>query len=47
MGEEFYCILKLVSGEEIFSVVCPSEEDGRTMLFRPDKNFERMNSSHR
>ena len=32
MGEEFYCILKLVSGEEIFSIVCPSEEEGRIML---------------
>jgi hypothetical protein len=32
MEEDFYAVLKLVSGEEIFSVVCPSEEDGRTML---------------
>jgi hypothetical protein len=32
MEEDFYAVIKLVSGEEIFSVVCPSEEDGRTML---------------
>jgi hypothetical protein len=32
MEEDFYAVLKLISGEEIFSVVCPSEEDGRTML---------------
>lgn len=32
MEEEFYAVIKLVSGEEIFSIVCPSEEEGRTML---------------
>ena len=32
MGEEFYCILKLVSGEEIFAIVSPTEEDDRTLL---------------
>jgi hypothetical protein len=32
MEEDFYAVIKLVSGEEIFSVVCPSEEEGRTML---------------
>ena len=28
MGEEFYCILKLVSGEELFSTVMVDENDG-------------------
>ena len=28
MGEEFYCSLKLVSGEEIFSLICVDENDG-------------------
>jgi hypothetical protein len=28
MGEEFYCSLKLVSGEEVFSLVCIDENDG-------------------
>ena len=32
MEEDFYAVTKLVSGEEIFSIVCPSEEEGRTML---------------
>ena len=32
MEEDFYAVIKLVSGEEIFSIVCPSEESGRTML---------------
>jgi hypothetical protein len=32
MEEDFYATIKLISGEEIFSIVCPSEEEGRTML---------------
>jgi hypothetical protein len=32
MGEEFYCSLKLVSGEEIFSLVCVDENDGDPIL---------------
>ena len=32
MEEDFYAVIKLISGEEIFSIVCPSEEDGKTML---------------
>jgi hypothetical protein len=32
MEDDFYAVIKLVSGEEIFSVVCPSEEEGRIML---------------
>ena len=32
MEEEFYAVIKLISGEEIFSLVCPSEEEGRTLL---------------
>ena len=32
MEEDFYAVIKLISGEEIFSIVCPSEEDERTML---------------
>lgn len=27
MGEEFYCVLKLISGEEIFSLVAIDESD--------------------
>ena len=32
MGEEFYSIIKLVSGEEIFSLVSIDENDGDTNL---------------
>ena len=32
MGEEFYCIIKLVSGEEILSLVMPDENDGDPVL---------------
>ena len=32
MENEFYASIKLVSGEEIFSIVCPTEEDDRTLL---------------
>ena len=28
MGDDFYCVLKLVSGEEILSLVCVDENDG-------------------
>lgn len=32
MEEEFYAIIKLTSGEEVFSKVCPCEEEDRTIL---------------
>ena len=32
MEEEFYASIKLVSGEEIFAIVCPTDEEGRTLL---------------
>ena len=32
MGEEFYCVLKLVSGEEIFSLIMVDENEGETIL---------------
>jgi hypothetical protein len=32
MGEEFYCSLKLVSGEEIFSLVSIDENDGDPLI---------------
>ena len=30
--EDFYAVLKLVSGEEIFAKVCPCEEEDKTIL---------------
>ena len=37
MGDEFYAIIKLVSGEEIFSIVCTdtNEEDTILLLHHP------------
>ena len=32
MGDEFYSILKLVSGEEIFALVCVDESDDEPIL---------------
>ena len=32
MGEEFYCILKLISGEEILSLICVDENDGDPII---------------
>jgi len=32
MGEEFYCILKLSSGEELFSIVSIDENDGDPLI---------------
>lgn len=32
MDNEFYAAIKLVSGEEIFALVSPSEEEDRTLL---------------
>jgi len=32
MEEEFYAVIKLISGEEIFSSVTPSDENGRILL---------------
>jgi len=36
MEEEFYAIIKLVSGEEIFSKVHPCDEDDRILLILDD-----------
>ena len=32
MGEEFYCIIKLVSGEEILSLIMVDENDGDPII---------------
>ena len=49
MEEEFYASVKLVSGEEIFGEVMPSEENGRTVLIISDPveiETGSMNGSH-
>ena len=32
MGEEFYCIVKVISGEEILSLICVDENDGDPII---------------
>ena len=32
MGEEFYCILKLISGEEVLSLIMVDENDGDPII---------------
>jgi hypothetical protein len=32
MGEEFYCVLKLISGEEILSLIMVDENDGDPVI---------------
>jgi len=32
MGEEFYAVIKLISGEEIFSLVCIDENNGDPII---------------
>ena len=49
MEEDFYASVKLVSGEEIFGEVMPSEEKGRTVLIISDPveiETVSMNGSH-
>lgn len=36
MKEEFYAVIKLISGEEIFSKVCPCDEEDRILLILED-----------
>jgi hypothetical protein len=49
MNEEFYATVKLVSGEEIFSLVSPDEENGLEylILFTPIKIIKHdLNKDH-
>ena len=32
MGDEFYAVIKLVTGEEVFSLVCVDENEGDPIL---------------
>ena len=49
MEQDFYASVKLVSGEEIFGEVMPSDENGRTVLIISDPveiETVSMNGSH-
>jgi len=45
MGEEFYCILKLVSGEELFSLISVDENDGDPIIILQSPVIMKMHQS--
>jgi hypothetical protein len=46
MGEEFYAVIKLVSGEEIFSLVCVDENDGDPILLLMNPVIMKIMKNH-
>jgi len=47
MGEEFYSVIKLVTGEEIFSLVCIDENDGDPVLIMQNPVTMKMTKTSR
>jgi hypothetical protein len=45
MGEEFYCVIKLVSGEEIFSLISVDENDGDPIIILQNPVIMKMISN--
>ena len=45
MGEEFYAVLKLITGEEIFSLVSVDENDGDSIIMLSNPVIMKMISS--
>ena len=46
MGEEFYAVMKLVTGEEVFSLVCVDENDGDPILLLMNPVIMKMMRNH-
>ena len=46
MGEEFYAVIKLVTGEEVFSLVCVDENDGDPILLLMNPVIMKMMRNH-
>jgi hypothetical protein len=46
MGEEFYSVIKLVTGEEIFSLVCVDENDGDPIIILHNPVIMKIVSNH-
>ena len=46
MGEEFYAALKLVTGEEIFSLVSIDENDGDPIIILQNPVIMKISSNH-
>ena len=46
MGDEFYAVIKLVTGEEIFSLVCVDENDGDPILLLMNPVIMKVMKNH-
>ena len=46
MGEEFYAAIKLVTGEEVFSLVCVDENDGDPILLLMNPVIMKIMKNH-
>ena len=46
MGEEFHAVIKLVTGEEVFSLVCVDENDGDPILLLMNPVIMKMMRNH-
>ena len=46
MGEEFYAVIKLVTGEEVFSLVCVDENDGDPILLLMNPVIMKIMKNH-
>ena len=46
MGEEFHAVIKLVTGEEVFSLVCVDENDGDPILLLMNPVIMKVMKNH-
>ena len=46
MGEEFYAVIKLISGEEVFSLVSIDENDGDPIIILQNPVIMKIGSNH-
>ena len=46
MGEEFHAVVKLVTGEEVFSLVCVDENDGDPIILLMNPVIMKVMRSH-
>lgn len=47
MNDDFYCSLKLISGEEIFSLICVDENDGDPIIILQNPVIMKIEQSSR
>ena len=46
MGEEFYAAIKLVTGEEIFSLICVDDNDGDPIVILQNPVIMKVVTNH-